>query len=460
MHQEDLQFFQHITQQLLKAEFETPVVTPIPPTEMNQRFNLDLSEEGISDEVFQPLLQDLILNTPRTSTGSFFNQLFGGRRSKAVMAELLSVVLNNSMYTHKVAGPMVGVEQSVIRSVCDLIGYGTESDGTFPPGGSMGNFMGMVMARDAYLEQHPEVAPHLLRYYTSDQSHYSISKNGSLMGLLANQMQQVASDDLGRMIPERLLEHVQQDRAAGLHPCFVNATAGTTVMGAFDPVQALGEMAHQEGFWLHVDGAYCGGVIFSESLKTQVKGLELSHSFGFNAHKLPGSPLSCSILVAQNRTDLLRSFNHKADYLYQTEAQRYNPGMTSLQCGRRNDALKFWALWKTEGSKGMGKMVDHQFQLAQEARDYVADHPDYILYNQGPGISVCFNYKGISAKELCTALNESAQLMVGYGSFRGQEFVRMVTINANLVKTDIQHFFETLEAFVAEYTLEASSVSV
>ena len=224
-------------------------------------------------------------------------------------------------------------------------------------------------------------------------------------------------------------------------------------MGAFDDVTSISAVCKSYNLWLHLDGAYCGAVIFSENYKHLVAGIEHTNSFSFNGHKMLGTPLGCSILVTQDKAHLYQSFSNDADYLYQTNDDAFNLGKTSLQCGRRNDALKLWTLWKSVGHKGLKRIVEHQFHLANVARSYVNEHSDYQLYSFDNSISVCFNYKGISARTLCTKLYEHSQLMVGYGSFREDTFVRLVTINTQVQEEDILAFFKTLESFVASEKL-------
>lgn len=445
---EDLQLFLEITQQLIQAEKDQPVVPPIPTEQLFKRLDLELPEQATSPENFQNALQSLVLNTPRTASREFFNQLFGGRQGKAMLGDLLAVMLNNSMYTYKVAGPMVGVEKIILHKVAEMIGYPPTADGTFAAGGSMTNFMAMLMARD---RRQPESrfrgVQGALTLYTSADSHYSIPKNAAFMGVGRDQIRYIETDHYGRMIPEQLTKAIEKDLAAGLSPFFVNATAGTTVMGAFDPVEPLADICAEHALWLHVDGAYCGGVIFSEEYQRLVQGLERTDSFSFNAHKMLGTPLSCSIIVVKDKKHLYDSFSNEAEYLYQTDGDDFNLGKTSLQCGRRNDALKLWTLWKAIGSQGLATMVNHQFFLAQTARDYILNHPDYTLYSHEDSISVCFNYKDIPAEELCQGLYEKAQLMVGYGTFKEDTFVRLVTINAGNLESDIHHFFHQLEQY-------------
>ncbi|WP_299368127.1 aminotransferase class V-fold PLP-dependent enzyme [Winogradskyella sp.] len=456
--QNDIALFTELCDELFKSETNKPVAEPIPTSELYRRLDLSLNAEGLIDEDLKETLKQIIRSTPKTASKSFFNQLFGGRIGKATLGDLLAVMFNNSMYTYKVAGPQVGIEKQVLKNICDLAGYPVDSDGTFAPGGSMSNMMAMVMARDAKNEAiRAEGLSSKMTLYTSATSHYSISKNAALTGLGRNQVRLVKTNDKGEMLVEHLEELILKDINSGYVPFFVNATAGTTVLGAFDSVEAISRVCKKYQIWLHVDGAYCGGVIFSRKHKHLIKGLELSDSFSVNAHKMLGTPLSCSIIVTQHKAQLHHSFSNEADYLYQTDGDDFNLGKTSMQCGRRNDALKIWTLWKSVGTKGLEKIVDKQFEMAQIARAYINSNSDYKLYSFENSISVCFNYKDIPARELCTGLYENSKLMVGFGSFNGNEFVRMVTINSVLEKEDVLAFFKTLETFVEEKMLKITT---
>ena len=161
--------------------------------------------------------------------------------------------------------------------------------------------------------------------------------------------------------------------------------------------------------------------------------------------------MTCSVILVKDKRHLYHSFSNDAEYLYQTDSDDYNLGKSSFQCGRRNDALKFWTLWKAVGTKGLSNIVDHQFYLADIARQYIRKHPDYTLYSNDDSIAICFNYKNIDANELCTSLYEKGDLMVGFGQFKEDEFVRLITINANNSKEDILNFFTVLEAHVEKY---------
>lgn len=452
----DLKIFNQIVDTLLEDEKNFPVATIIDPSTMYESLDLTLQDEPIIDEDFKITLEKLVLSTPKTATNLFFNQLFGGRNSKAILGELLSVMLNNSMYTYKVAGPQVGVEKSVLKKTIEIINYGNRADGTFAAGGSMTNLMAMIMARDKFnLDTTINGVQNKMTFYTSEQSHYSIPKNASFIGVGRNAVRYIKTDKEGKMDVIDLENQIKKDISEGFSPVFVNATAATTLLGAYDPVEKMNVIAKKYNLWLHVDGAYGGAVIYSKKYKHLLKGLEEADSFSFNAHKMLGTPLSTSVILVKNKKYLYDSFANEADYLYQTDGDELNLGKSSLQCGRRNDALKFWTLWKSVGTTGLEKMVDQLFYLADVAREYVSNHPDYTLYSFDDSMSVCFNYKNHSASELCTALYEKSKLMVGYGKLDNQEFIRLVTVNSGNSKEDILRFFAILEEFVGGEEVES-----
>ena len=447
-----LEIFNTLVEALLEDEEKNPVARHIPSANLYETLDLQIENDPIDEERFRKALKELVFATPRTATNAFFNQLFGGRNETAVLGDLLAVMLNNSMYTYKAAGPQVGAEKVVTRAICDLIGWDEHSDGTIGPGGSLANYMGMLMARDASDEKARFEGMHgKMTVYTSTESHYSTPKNAAFAGIGRNQVRFIEVDDQGRMRPDALEQAIQKDLEQGYTPIMVNATAGTTVLGSFDPIRSLSHICKKHNLWLHVDGAYCGSVLFSKKYKHLIDGIEEVDSFSFNAHKMLGTPLSCSLILVKDKKHLYDSFSNDAAYLYQTDHDGFNLGKISLQCGRRNDGLKFWALWKSVGTKGLEELVDKQFMLADIAREYVQNHSDYTLYSFEESISVCFNYRGIPARDICTKLYEHEQLLVGYGTFREDEFIRLVTINAQNDEAEIRNFFQVLEQFVAEH---------
>ena len=101
-----------------------------------------------------------------------------------------------------------------------------------------------------------------------------------------------------------------EDKQNGFAPMMVNLTAGTTVMGAFDEITEVRKICDAHRMWIHLDGAYCGSVLFSKTYKHLINGVELVDSFSYNAHKMIGTPVTCSVIVARNKKHLHDSFSN------------------------------------------------------------------------------------------------------------------------------------------------------
>ena len=167
------------------------------------------------------------------------------------------------------------------------------------------------------------------------------------------------------MRPEALDAAIYASKAEGAVPFFVGATAGTTVLGAFDPIEAIADICEQHGLWFHIDGAWGGSALMSDKLRHLLAGCERADSFAWDQHKMMGLPLVCSTILFRQR-GLLAQMNHVggSDYIFHETGVETDLGPLSLQCGRRVDALKLWLAWKDKGDAGWGRMVDSYMELA------------------------------------------------------------------------------------------------
>ncbi len=216
--QTELEFFNKIVTKLIENEKTEPVVSPLPTDTVIADLDLSFNDEGLAEDEWQNIVENAVMHTPRTASKLFFNQLFGGRQPKAVIGDLLAVVLNNSMYTYKVAGPQAGIEKTIIQETCKLVGY-PNGDGTMPPGGSMSNFMALLMARDAKdnKAKYGGVTQRMT-LYTSNTSHYSTPKNAAFAGIGRNNIRYINNNHLGQMDPTHLAECIEQDLKDGCIP--------------------------------------------------------------------------------------------------------------------------------------------------------------------------------------------------------------------------------------------------
>ena len=129
------------------------------------------------------------------------------------------------------------------------------------------------------------------------------------------------------------------------------ATEGTTVFGAFDPINALADVCAKYGLWLHVDSAWGGGVLMSRKHRHLMAGVERADSVTWNPHKLLGVPQQCSVILCRHQGLLKDVHRAEATYLFQKDKFydiSYDTGDKTFQCGRKVDVLKFWLMWKAK----------------------------------------------------------------------------------------------------------------
>ena len=383
--------------------------------------------------------------TPSAASPRFFNQLFGGRDRAATLAEMLVPLTNTSMYTFKVAGTQVLLEQEVLARMARFAGF-PDGEGSLTPGGSLSNLLAMMIARNEALEHAREegVGGRATAVYTSDQGHYSIRKNAGILGLGRRAVREIPSDHRGRMRVEALRSALLRDRADGILPLMINATAGTTVLGAFDPISEIADLAAEQGVWLHVDGALGASALLSPQHRGLLEGVDRADSLTWNAHKMMGVPLSCSALLLRRRGLLTGHLNEQADYLFQADHDALNPGTRSIQCGRRNDALKLWAAWMHHGDEGYRQRIDKLFALARHAARRIAGDPAFELLLEPESVNVCFCVRGHSSPALCRTLDQRRVLKIGHGMALGRRAIRLVCVNPDLDEAAIDAALDSI----------------
>jgi len=438
-----------IAGEIFHRELSPDGVAPIDAQSAAQSLPIAIPDKGVGEAEAIERLRRVALATPCTTGRRFFNQLFAGRERVATIAEALTAALNNSMYTYKVAGPQTLIERAVIERMLEKSGM-PGGDGMFTPGGSMSNLAAMIVGRN---EKTPGAREEGFdgrgrTIYASSESHYSIRKNASMLGVGREGVRAVPVDDGGRMLPAALADAVQQDRASGLKPLMVVATSGTTVMGAFDPLDALADVCREEHLWLHVDGAYGGSALMHPDHRDLLRGLERADSFTWDAHKMIGVPLTCSVALTREPGLMRKHFDESAEYLFQEAFDNdegwLNPGTRSLQCGRRNDALKLWAQWQALGDDGYSARIARQIELARHAAERVRTDDRLTLSFDPSWANVCFEVSGKSSASICDRLNQAGRQKIGHGVVFGRRIIRLVTIDPSIDEQDLDRLFSDI----------------
>ncbi|XP_030385649.1 cysteine sulfinic acid decarboxylase [Scaptodrosophila lebanonensis] len=381
---------------------EQKIVEFVQPSELKQLINLKIEEkETHSLSEIEKLCQLVIRYSVKTSHGRFHNQLFGQLDPYGLAGAWITEALNTSSYTYEVAPVFSLIETEVISTVCRLAGYDEGvGDGIFSPGGSMSNMYGVVLAR---YKRAPEVKTsgmfgmRPLAIFTSEESHYSLKKAAHWLGFGADHCIAVRTNGRGQMELGDLESKIEEAKSRGWEPFFVNATAGTTVLGAFDDLDGLADLAARHGLWLHVDACLGGSALLATQHRSLLKGLARANSFAWNPHKTLGAPLQCSLFITRESDLLARCNSIEVNYLFQQDKfydVSYDTGNKSVQCGRKIDAFKFWLMLKARGYSQYGHLVDHAINMARLLEQKLRARADRfrLVLDTHEYSNVCFWY--------------------------------------------------------------------
>lgn len=324
---------------------------------------------------FRRLLGDLtnavIPASLNTASPGYLGFIPGGGLVHAAIADLLSGAVNRYTGLWMPAPGLVQLETSVIRWLCAWLGYPADAGGVLLSGGSLANLSAVVAAR----ARQPRWRDGVI--YTTGLTHHSVQKAAHIAGFLPEQVRAVAVDGAFRMDPLALAAAVRGDREAGRVPLMVVASAGSTAVGAVDPLPELAAFCQQSGLWLHVDGAYGGCFVLTERGKRALDGIALADSVALDPHKGLFLPYGTGCLLVRDREALRAAFVVSSDYLPppSEDGDRWDFADLGPELSRPARGLRLWLPLKMHGVGAFRDALDEKLDLAREAAERIAALP-------------------------------------------------------------------------------------
>ena len=422
-------------------------------TSLSRTSDLKLPLEGRGLDAALDDIEAVLRHSVRTTAPGFMNPLWGGLSITSIAGELVTAATNTAMYTYEIAPIATLIESTILKRIAELAEFGT-SQGTLTTGGSNGNLLGMLCARQSKfpMSSHAGFDGTKMVAFVSEESHYSFNIASNVIGIGHSNLIKVRCNEHGQMRPDALEEEIQYALQEGRIPFAVLATSGTTVKGSFDPLREIAAVAHKYDLWMHVDAAWGGSCLFSSQYRSLMDGIELADSFCWDAHKMMGIPLICSAFIVKDAEILqtVCSNGNTAHYLYIETGENVDLGRYSLQCGRRNDALKLWLAWREIGDAGWASMVERFMQLANYLEDRINNHPSLELMSERMWTNVCFRYVGGSSvdernqinAELRQRLIQDGRFMVSRSTIDQSIVLRSVVANRSITEASLDAFLE------------------
>ncbi|KAL2356165.1 glutamate decarboxylase-like protein-like protein 1 [Cryomyces antarcticus] len=372
------------------------------PNKLVPILDLQLPEVGKGKDGLLETVQRILQYSVNTWDQGFMDKLYASTNAVGVASELLLAVLNTNVHVYQVSPVLTVIEKTTSRAFANLFGFtGPHAGGISQPGGSASNQTSIVVARNTLYPETKEQGIGNKRFvlFTSAHGHYSLEKAAQMFGFGSNAVRSVEVDGGGRMKADKLDEMIEAAKKQGETPFYVNVTAGTTVLGSYDPFDEIADICQKHKLWLHIDGSWGGPVIFSKKQKWRLKGVERADSIAVTPHKMLSVPITCSFLLGKDVRQLHKANTLPAGYLFHSESgggEVWDIADLTPQCGRKGDSLKLALGWIFYGREGYEKLIDAAFDAAGYLRSLLAENGKFDIVSEEPlpCLQVCFYYKG------------------------------------------------------------------
>ncbi|MGA5702638.1 pyridoxal phosphate-dependent decarboxylase family protein [Peterkaempfera bronchialis] len=400
----------------------------------------------------------------------FFGWVNSAPAPAGVLATLAAAAINPSSAGGDHAD--VHLERAVVRWIAELVGFPHEPGaGILTSGTSMATILCLAAAReraarragwdvraDGLAGMPPLVA------YATGETHSCVRKAAELLGLGSRRLRTVPTDADGHLDVAALRRAVAADRAEGLLPFLVAASAGTVNTGAVDPLDAVADLCAEEGLWLHVDGAYGAFGVLDPEIAHRYAGMERADSLALDPHKWLGVPVDCGCALVRDAAGLRATFSLVPPYL--RDEQAGGLGWFSeygMEQTRPFRSLKVWATIAHRGRDGIAADIARCTALARHLGALVEQDPELepaapvetsivAFRHRAPGLSD----EDVDAvnRDLPAAVQRRGRAFVTGTVLGGREALRACLLNAATTEQDLEVLLAEVRAAAAELVAE------
>ena len=288
--------------------------------------------------------------------------------------------------------------------------------------------------------------------YTTQQTHHSLQKAIKLCGLGECILRIIDLDEDYRIIPEKLKAQVLEDRGQGLQPFLVIANAGSTDVGAVDPLNAIASIAEEHQLWFHVDAAYGGFFQLTTQGKEVMSGIEKADSVILDPHKGLFLPYGSGIVLIKNIEHLAVANSYEANYMQDTKMHQdeMSPAELSPELSKHFRGMRMWLPLKLHGIAPFKACLEEKMELAQ----YFYTKIKAMGFEVGPApvlSTVIFRFlpKDKEANEfnaaIVKAIHQDGRIFISSTTLNGQFYMRVAVLSFRTHKREVDLLLEIIQ---------------
>ena len=435
-----------------------PVRSQVAPGEVRAGLPEHPPEHGEPFEAVMADLERVILpGITHWQHPSFFAYFNANASGPSILGELLSAGLGVQGMLWSTSPACTELETLVLDWLLELLDLPRAFHSSGAGGGviqdtaSSATLCALLAAREraSGWTAHRDGTPPELTVHCSTQAHSSVEKAMRVAGMGTARLRLIATDDALRMDVDALREAIEADLGAGLKPCCVVATVGTTSTTAVDPVRAIGELCQEHGLWLHVDAAHGGTAALLPAMRWIHDGLELADSYCFNPHKWMFVNFDCDAFWVKDRAALVRTLSVLPEYLRNAATASgkvidYRDWHVPL--GRRFRALKLWMVLRHYGAAGLRHHVAEHLDWAAWLEAQILAHPDWELAAPRTMNLLCFRHRGGDGvnQAVMDRLNDSGEIFLTHTKLDDRLVLRLCIGGTHTQRRHVERAWELL----------------
>ena len=393
-------------------------------------------------EILVTYNSEVVLKGIKPASGKHLGYVPGGGIYTAALADFLASVTNEYAGMYYASPGAVAIENETLNWMKSIFGFPKSAVGNLTSGGSIANLIALTAARDKHKIRNEKIPKSVL--YLSPQAHHCIHKALRIIGLEDIKVRLLELDELSKIDPVKLSENIKEDIKIGLNPFMVIATAGTTDTGAIDPLSAIGKITKENNLWYHIDGAYGGFFILSESKKHLFKGIEMADSLVIDPHKGLFLPYGIGAVLIKDKEAVFHSHHYTADYMQDAIStdMQINPSDVSPELTKHFRGLRMWLPLQIHGLEPFKASFEEKLLLTTYFRNKLTE----LGFKVGPKPDLTISYfwypsEGIDEnkfnQKLMEFIHTDGDVFLSSTKIEGKFVIRMAILSIRTKKATI-----------------------
>jgi len=419
----------------------------------NQKLSIHPQKKTLT-ELLAIYKEEVVQKGINPASGGHIGYIPGGGIYTAALGDTLAGITNEYAGMYFGSPGAVTIENELLDWMKDIFKFPKTAIGNLTSGGSIANLIALTAARDKYKIKNQTIIQSVI--YLSPQIHHCIHKAIRIIGLEDVQIRLLELDAYSRIDAGKLKETIAKDLAEGFNPFMVIASAGTTDTGAVDPLAQIGTIAKENKLWYHIDAAYGGFFILSESKKHLFKGIEMADSLVIDPHKGMFLPYGLGAVLVKDKQAVFHSHHYTANYMQDAQDEiQINPADVSPELTKHFRGLRMWLPLNLHGIEPFVACLDEKLLLTRYFRNSLSaigfelgPEPDlsvsYFWYPENKVAKNSFNEK------LMELIHKDGTVFLSSTKIDGNYVIRMAVLSFRTKMVTIDKAMKMIESCLAQ----------